>query len=149
MVSNSGPSRKDIVDHARSLLGVPFKHQGRNALGMDCVGVLIDLAKYLQLDYPGTKQRYNFNPQTYSIRAELEKYLVPVPLENMQPGDVVIMCILGNEPHVGILAEHDGDLTLIHSYQTVGKIVEHRLDAKWLRRIVGAYSIPGAQPWHH
>jgi cell wall-associated NlpC family hydrolase len=149
MGTSSGASRKDIIDHARSLLGVPFKHQGRSARGMDCVGVLIDLSKYLQLGYQDMKQRYNTNPQTYVIRDELEKYLDPVPIKEMQPGDIVIMRILGNEPHVGILAEYEGERTLIHSYQTVGKIVEHRLDAKWLRRIVGAYSIPGVQPWHH
>jgi cell wall-associated NlpC family hydrolase len=46
-----------------------------------------------------------------------------------------MMRFTGEPQHVGI---YTGD-TLIHAYESVGKVVEHRMDDKWLRRIVRVY----------
>jgi cell wall-associated NlpC family hydrolase len=65
--------------------------------------------------------------------ADTQPYLMRVT--DMQAGDVLMMRFTGEPQHVGI---YTGD-TLIHAYESVGKVVEHRMDDKWLRRIVRVY----------
>ena len=63
---------------------------------------------------------------------------------DLQPGDVVLIAFDGVETHVGLIGDYpiDGELSLIHAYIGARKVVEHRLDAQWRSRIVGAYRVP-------
>jgi hypothetical protein len=77
------------------------------------------------------------------------------PLELLDPGDVLTMRNPKIPTHtaiVGSLSAHAGDsyLTIIHAYPGAatrkspgGKVAEHILDKKWLRRIEGVFSFPG------
>ena len=56
-----------------------------------------------------------------------------------QAGDVLLMRFTGEPQHLAIYAGPN----IIHSYQTVGKVCEHILDAKWARRIVRVYRFKG------
>ena len=38
---------REIADTARNYLGVPFVHQGRSPQGLDCVGLLVQVAEDL------------------------------------------------------------------------------------------------------
>jgi hypothetical protein len=46
----------------------------------------------------------------------------------------------GNEPQH--LAVFEGD-NVIHAYESIGRVVEHRLDDKWRKRIVRVYRFKG------
>jgi uncharacterized protein YijF (DUF1287 family) len=66
----------------------------------------------------------------------------PLPKSEMQPGDVVTIDFKGTTRHVGIISERGGALYLIHTAQRVGndgRVTEHRIDAKWFKRITGVY----------
>lgn len=118
---------------ARSLLGVPWVHQGRNpTVGLDCAGLLI--VAYGESDEPD----YGRDPQEGKLEAEITSRVGP-PLEgceDIRDGDIVAMAYAGEIRHCGMVAlGDDGRLNLIHTDSRLGRLVEHPLDGKWLRRI--------------
>lgn len=131
------------LDHvARQWIGVPFAHQGRSRMGVDCVGLvavccaaLPEFAHHLQHDLVGYEQ----NPHNGTLERALEDAFGP-PVAGYQPGDVVAMAFPTVLRHVAIVAEHEHGLSLIHALNTGHqKVVEHRIDARWARRIRATY----------
>lgn len=129
----------DIAERARSLIGVPFVHQGRDENGIDCVGLMAHAIRY---DFDKIPP-YPPDP----VNSELENamtaafgppmFLRPT-LGDLREGDLCAMQYRGPIRHVGIVLKHPaipGALTLIHTDAMVGRVTEHILDAKWLRRI--------------
>lgn len=135
-------------DRARLMLGVPFLHLGRSAKGTDCIG----LAAYAY-SYPARKlpSDYPRDPLNGELEKEIRAALGPPVLEFqrggaearfLRPDDLVLMAYRDPIRHVGIVGSHPafpGHLSLIHTDSTVGKVVEHILDFKWLRRIREVY----------
>ena len=96
---------------ARSLLGVPWVHQGRNpTVGLDCAGLLI--VAYGESDEPD----YGRDPQEGKLEAEITSRVGP-PLEgceDIRDGDIVAMAYAGDIRHCGMVAlGDDGRLNLI------------------------------------
>lgn len=135
------PSIDDAIRRMRQLVavGAPFVHQGRSATGIDCVGALI-----YAIDYQGAVPAYPQDP----VNGELERQLsgifgqpvatAPVELADMRPGDVIAMQYAGPTRHVGMVCEHasiEGVLSMIHTDSILGKVTEHIIDERWLRRI--------------
>jgi cell wall-associated NlpC family hydrolase len=90
---------------------------------------------------------YGRQPQPDEMRAVLDKNLVRVAKEQMQPGDVVWLKVKNavDPQHLGILGDYDlGGLSLIHATNASGlhRVVEHRLDPAWSARIVAAWRFP-------
>lgn len=126
----------EAVQRARALLDVPWRHQGRDpAVGLDCVGLIVR-ALELTEDYTA----YGRDPHQGQLEAELQRrFGAALPVEQMQPGDVVAMAFAGPVRHVGLVADSTLGLTLIHTDSNVGKVTEHLIDARWMRRIRGVY----------
>ena len=133
-----------IVAAARACLGTPFRHQGRSpGVALDCAGLAVVALKSAGVDIHAPAN-YSRTPHDGRLRAmiEIQRGLRFVPRDDMQAGDVLLIKI-GNEPsHVGICA---GDGNIIHAYEQVGKVVEHRLDAAWQAQIVAVYRAEVAQ----
>jgi cell wall-associated NlpC family hydrolase len=131
----------EFVAQARTMLGVPFRHQGRGATGVDCVGVPVLAAKALRLgDFD--VRAYLRTPHDGSLQSALTAAGC-VPCELM-PGAIALMRWDHRWPqHVAVVTDHQHGLGLLHAYSTVGRVVEHRIDAAWRRRIVSVWSVPG------
>lgn len=133
-------ARQEIVIAARSFLGTRWHHQGRNRAGIDCIGLVVAVAHELgllgELDTPN----YGRIPDGRTLRAGLDLYLQPTP--TYQTGDVLLMRFETDPQHVGIVS----DIGIIHAYAQMRKVVEHRIDEVWRKRIVCAYSFPGVEP---
>lgn len=132
-----------FVAAARSYLGVPFRHQGRDRHGLDCLGLLVCVARDCGLRKDGAllsdwdETDYGHTPDAWRLWNGLHQLLQPV--EFRQPGDVVLMRIDGAAQHLGLVGDYSGnDVSLIHAYAPSRKVVEHRLDADWQNRIVQA-----------
>jgi cell wall-associated NlpC family hydrolase len=134
----------DIIREARTWIGTRFAHQGRvkrNAInngGVDCAGLIVGVAQSLGLssfDYKG----YSREPLGGMLQKILEDHLEQVSIKHMQPGDVLLMKFLHEPQHLGFCAGE----TVIHSYETVGKCIEHRIDERWKNRIVAVYRFRG------
>lgn len=136
-------SRQYIVDFARSFKGTPYKHQGRSVNGIDCVGILVLLGNELDV-YHESERRYSRNPKSFGIKQEMEKILVKIDKKDIKYGDILLFRMITDPQHVGVVTEYsEQSFGIVHCYQSVGKVVEHRLNDKWIDRIVQAYKVSG------
>lgn len=137
-------TRAEIVAEARSWLGTPFHHQGRvKGVGVDCAGLVVGVAKAFGI-LLADQQGYSRLPDGKTLQAACEIELVRIPTEAMQPGDVLLFRFQSVPHHVGLLGDYPGGgLSLIHAYNTIGRVVEANLSAGDRRRIVAAYALPG------
>lgn len=128
-----------IESAARALIGTPWVHQGRSAHGVDCVGLGV-----LALRASGVTVRdrldYARDPDG-TLRAELTRVLGAPVSGEPQAGDVVLMTYPHTERHVGIVSQDAHGLTLIHADSRRKKVVEHGIDYRWRRRIVGVWRL--------
>lgn len=125
------------VELARSLLGVPWKHQGRDpAVGIDCAGMLL-LSFEVEDDTV-----YGRNPHAGLFEQRCEAHLGPPVDDEPRVGDVVLLGfgVAGVARHIAILGDYIyGGLSIIHTDSVVGKVVEHPFDDKWKRRVRAVY----------
>ena len=135
-------SRQALVEQARTYLGTPFRHRGRNRGALDCAGLVI---KSLQdLGYsPVDLKVYGREPARDGLRKVVQENMGQ-PIEPGQPwipGDVLLMKFVREPHHVGLVGSHpiDGLLTLIHCYGDVGSVVEHILDDSWKKKVLEVY----------
>jgi len=127
---------KDIENAARKYLGVPWKHQGRNEYGLDCVGLGILVAhdlQYTNFDFTN----YKMDPDPIIMRYYLNQNLVRVRhFKFRKAGDFFYMCFYKHPQHLAI---YTSDNTIIHSAAIFGGVVEHSLDDYWKNRIKEVY----------
>lgn len=131
-------TRADIVAAARAYLGVRWHHQGRNRAGIDCIGLVIAVARDLGIStYDITD--YGRIPDGRRLRNEMASQLVPARAMPPEPGDVLLMRFERNPIHAGIVTERG----MIHAYANMRRVVEHRIDEVWSRRIVEVFAYKG------
>lgn len=137
-MAGSSPLAERIVRAARGLVGVRFVHQGRDpAIGLDCVGVAIGAARACGLSVLD-REGYGRAPGDDHAQTGLIAVIAAQPcLRRVQrppaAGDLLIMQFARVPHHVAICG---GD-TVIHALGSIGRCVEHPIDATWRRRIVG------------
>jgi cell wall-associated NlpC family hydrolase len=131
---------KRIAAQARTWIGVPFRHAGRNRMGVDCMGLLAVVAAELGLTtYDRTDYSPVVNPDV--LNAELDKFCAPASGEP-KPGDVLTFRTEnGSEKsaqHVGIVTRIDekGTIWFVHAFEVLGKVVEDPLRMTWAERLV-------------
>ena len=148
------PTRKQILDVARTYLNTPFAHQGRTrGFGLDCVGLPLMIAQ--ELNIVDTKGRpmngglystYTGQPIDTLVLDCCIEHLVRKVVTQLKPGDIVCMRVDNVPCHVGIYDEVNGQPWIIHAYNGGScKVVEHGIDRKWWRRITAAFEFPGLE----
>ena len=141
--------RDQIIAAARSLIGTPFRHQGRAAQGvLDCAGLVVAVAESIGADYID-QQGYSTHPSNGLLEAALDAQpcLVRVPLSDMQPADVLLMKFASDPQHLAIYVGFNPvyqDEGIVHAYAQSRKVCEHRLTDEWRARIVRVYRFQGA-----
>lgn len=143
-------SREAIIETARTYVETPFAHQGRTkGSALDCVGLPLMVAGDLGLNDKdgqplngGCYTTYSAQPVGNYVYQLCQKHLVYKPVRAMLPGDVLVFNVETAPCHVGILSEKDGVAYVIHAYNGVGKCVEHVLDYRWRKRLVGCFQFP-------
>ena len=122
-----------VVDEARTWIGTPFQHQGREkGRAVDCAGLVAGVAQALGFEI-ADMTGYARQPFGNMLKAICEAQGVKV--DKPQPGDILLMRFVREPQHLAI---HAGE-TIIHSYQRAGKVSEHRIDNAWRDRIVAVY----------
>ena len=127
-----------VIAQAREWLGVRFVHQGRSRHGCDCLGfpsgVLGELGCTVGLEY--LPINYARAPQG-EVLATLSNVTREIPL---QPAALVLIRWPKSEfpSHAGIFTGEN----LIHSYQTVGKVVEHGYREPWIKLTASFWALP-------
>ena len=124
-------SAEVVIREARTLIGVPWRHQGRKPWALDCAGLVI--LSFANAGWPRALEapyKYGRDGWGNLVRESLNKYFGDPLLygELWQPGDVPLYAMGGHELHIGIFGDHPvGGLTLIHSSRRSGCVVEGAL----------------------
>lgn len=130
-----------VTTEARTYIGTRWVHQGRSRDGIDCAGLVVEVAR--------TTHGNTFDVRDYAPQAQDETMLAlcdrlmdRVPNTEIQPGDVVVIRY-DNQRHMAIVGDYPapGALSLIHASSKHGKVVEHRLDSVWRRLIMAAFRL--------
>lgn len=124
----------EVVKAARECIGTPFMHQGR-ILGraLDCAGVAVHVSNaWHKTEEPSA---YGRLPNNAMLEYWLDKQTFLERTDSPIAGSLLLMRFTGQPQHLAVCAGK----TIIHAYESVGKVVEHNLDAKWARRIVRCY----------
>lgn len=141
--------RTDIIKCAKSFLGTLYHHQGRvKGSGIDCVGLIIEVAKELNLstyDIDG----YNLIGDGVNLLEEFVSQCVPTA--EPEPGDILVFTIDGVPRHCGIMSTlsfgrepwQNHCYSVIHSARAYKGVTEHVLDKERQESICAAFVFPG------
>lgn len=142
-----------IVEVARSFIGSKYHHQGRMKKtdnhdgGIDCIGLIIEVARKLSIKGSDNKDLsfynrldYSYTPSAHLLPEFLDKHLIKIDQTKITNGDVLLFGVFGNSTHVGItFIDEIGNLGIIHCYESIGKVTAHLLSKTWQRMIISAY----------
>lgn len=133
----------EIVECARTLIGVEFKHQGRDQRGIDCVGVPIYIANTLSIK--------SWNTIAYPARPNMvlfeklirESGAKKVPFKDKAHGDMLRMLSYRYPVHIGIYeVDPKGHEYVIHAYQPFKKVLRTRLTKEEWRKVQEVWRFP-------
>lgn len=148
-------TREQYVAAAREFLGVRWQHQGRSAQGVDCVGLLVVPAIRLGVLTPGQDVTdYSRQQDGSQLAALLHRHCRRLPhWREASPGDILALRYADQPQHVAIVTrawDARWGFKVLHAYGNDaigGQVIEHRLDADWLRshraEIHAAFAIRG------
>ena len=128
-----------VLAEARAMVGVPWRHMGRSAAGVDCIGLVLLAASRAGVALPEPAP-YAREPQDHALRAALGEHLEWVPLDQVQDGDVVLFSMGIYAGHVGIAGLHPiyGVPSVIHAHLPRRCVIEEPREA-FARHLTGAY----------
>jgi NlpC/P60 family putative phage cell wall peptidase len=144
-------SRDEIVAAARTWIGTPYRHLGRDRKYIDCIGFVWAVPRGMGLAVPDIPSKYTRFPKTSMLIEGCERTLVrkePQGIERIQPGDVLVLWgwERGEAQHFAIVGRHPmvpAVLTMIHAFEKREQVVEHSIDEFWKERYVATYEYPG------
>ena len=129
----------EIISAARECLDTPFQHQGRLiGAALDCAGVVVHVANKLGCEVV-QPSAYSRSPSNGLLEfwADAQPYLERV--NESQAGDILMMRFWKEPQHVGIFTGEN----IIHAYENIKKVCEHRLSDVWAARVVRVYRFKG------
>jgi NlpC/P60 family putative phage cell wall peptidase len=139
--------RAEIVAAAREWLGTPYHHQASlRGVGCDCLGLVRGVWRELCGPEPEAPPPYSPNwaeslgQETLALAAL--RHLVPIALEEAQPGDVLLFRWRAHLPakHCAVLSAPD---RIIHAHDGAA-VTEVAFAGWWRRHLSHAFSFPGA-----
>lgn len=143
-------TRAAVVAEARSWIGTPWQHQARaKGVGVDCAGLVIGVSRALGLVTAGMDvNHYARMPDGRSLLAHCDEWMRRIATAAVQPGDVLVMRFDEHPQHIAIAADYaHGGLAIVHALDSRdrkrARVVEHRLSAGLLSKVVAAYALPG------
>lgn len=108
------PTSDEIVQYARTWLGVPWKHQGRSQRGVDCAGLLVMVADHFSLPYEDL-MGYGRQPDGRFLE-QIRKFTRPARPRRPLHGAVGVFNDSIMPCHTGIFAvDSAGRITVIHA----------------------------------
>lgn len=138
----SDPLTRDrVVATARAFLGTPFRHQGRSPQGLDCVGLLICLARALDLPHADVTG-YTRRAEGMGFLAHFRGQLTEIPLPAARTADVLVFVETVFPCHTGVLSERHGIPHLIHAHAPRRQVIEEPYAPAWQAKARFAFRFP-------
>lgn len=115
------------IDAARALemVGVPFRPQGRNRMGLDCVGLCL-LAYRLPIDTVRADYRLRGDFRC-EIKAILSRHFRRVDLSNELAGDLMLMRTGSDQLHLAVRTRRG----IVHADARLRRVVETPGEPTW------------------
>ena len=130
-------SRTDLVKQARTYIGVPWRHMGRNRAGVDCVGLITCVAYDLGItDY--VPKPYRHVTDVKQLLTPIKLFCSPKPTDIHEAGDILVFTMMGVVAcHVGIVSDVG---TLIHAFIRKRQVVEEPLSL-WMDKACANFRV--------
>lgn len=131
----------EFIEAARSYLGCPFHHQGRVRDGIDCIGILVCAARDCGLVVPDRTDYPKRPCATWTLEEELDARLIRTDKRFARlPGAISSFWMRHPERsyHAGLATEKG----LLHTYASVGRVVETQSNEVWWERVSATWIIP-------
>jgi cell wall-associated NlpC family hydrolase len=135
-------TRDQVVTEARRWVGVAWRHQGRSARGVDCLGLIVMVANAFGVPVRD-RTDYARDPTSSALLVSLRSHLVFVRPDENHVGTVGIFRQAKSPCHVGILTARDGLLHVVHARAGVAAVIEERLAGAVDLHLVEAGAFPG------
>ncbi len=114
------PNRKEIVQYAKTFVGVPYRMGGASSKGVDCSGLVMTVFRQFDIDLP---------------RTSLDQSRVGKPVDRslIKPADLVFFKTSGRNAvtHVGI---YIGNGKFIHASTSARRVRVDELDNRYFKR---------------
>jgi cell wall-associated NlpC family hydrolase len=132
--SNYVLTAEELIVAARSLLGVPWMHQGRTRLGVDCIGLVALSFRQAGFDFwklLGSPDRRDYGRCAHPDLLQWVQEAFE-PISKLTDGCVILMKDPGgyHPRHFGIYAQGN----VIHADARNGHVVEHGYRGLWKTR---------------
>ncbi|MFG1203223.1 NlpC/P60 family protein [Xanthobacter aminoxidans] len=139
--------RAAILAEARAWIGTPYLHRASlKGHGADCLGLVRGIWRAVVGPEPEALPSYAPYWAEAGRRETLadtaRRHLVAIPLDEAQPGDVLLFRFREHLPakHAALLSEGG---RMIHAYDGAS-VCETALTPWWRRRLAYAFAFPGA-----
>lgn len=134
-------TRDELIREVESWIDTPFHHQGRlKGVGVDCIGLLVSVARNMGNPVEDV-YGYSIHPRDFEMLNNMNRQLKRVVGEP-QPGDILLFKFNKYPQHVAVMVE---DGYMIHALDPVGRVVKHRFDETWRKRMIGSFEFPGVE----
>jgi cell wall-associated NlpC family hydrolase len=122
-------------------VGIPYVHQGRERDGVDCWGLVrLALNEAFGREVPDYAYAPTFDRDGLGdLTREVRSRWLEIPLDRAEPGDAIVLRVLGQPCHCGVIA---GGGWMLHSLAGHDSVVERYATALWGKRIDGVYRWP-------
>lgn len=130
-----------LITEARRWLGTPFRHQGRSAGGLDCVGLLIMIARGLSLPHHDVTG-YTRRAEGMGFLDHFHAHLVEITPSDLRTGDVPVFVETAYPCHTGLMATQHGVPHLIHAHALRGRVIEEPFAGEWAEKLRFAFRFP-------
>jgi cell wall-associated NlpC family hydrolase len=122
-------TRSQVVAAAKAWVGVRTVHGGRTRRGVDCLGLVLCVGWSLGIAWPDLPSEWN---KAKLLSESVRLAGARKSPSDMMPGDLAILMTTPEDCHLAIVSTLAGEFSLI---QSLGSVVEHRIDDSWKARI--------------
>lgn len=116
----------EVVRRARSLVGVPFRPQGRDPRkGLDCVGLVLSV---FRMPAASVRRDYRLRgAHAIELNAELSKIFARLSPASKAAGDVLLCAVSREQAHLAI----ECGASIIHADARLRRVVERPGECPW------------------
>jgi cell wall-associated NlpC family hydrolase len=138
-------TRAELVTYSRTFLGVRFRLCGRDERGMDCIGLLIAVARHFGQEIEDKTSYTMSNPFEVELNLHLRKYSDGASIQPLKHGQIVKFRQAILPMHVGIVTLDGKVPGVINANMKKRKVMEEPLSG-WRDLIMELREFRGVTP---